>query len=255
MGASAVLLFAAPHGALSQPWSFVGGHVLSAIVGVACCKLIPDPRLAGPASVGLAIGVMYYARCIHPPGGATALTAVLGGAAVRDLGFGYVLMPVLLNAVILLAIAVTFNAPFPWRRYPAYFVRRRKRATSPLLTHEHLSFALRQMGTLIDVTEEDLAEIYSLAAHHAEGTHLSPSQIRVGGCYANNRSDPRWAIRQVVDELPGATPDQDTVLYWVLAGYEGRGSGTCTRGALALWAREEVSPAELPVAADERVSG
>ena len=72
LGASAVLLFAAPHSALAQPWSLVGGHLISAFIGVSCALLIPSPALAAAAAVGLAIWAMYYARCIHPPGGATA---------------------------------------------------------------------------------------------------------------------------------------------------------------------------------------
>ncbi len=69
MGASAVLLFAAPHVPFSQPWNVFGGHIISAIVGVACWQWIPDYTVAASASVGLAIGAMYFARCIHPPGG------------------------------------------------------------------------------------------------------------------------------------------------------------------------------------------
>jgi CBS-domain-containing membrane protein len=118
MGASAVLLFAVPHGPLSQPWAVLAGHLVSALIGVACSRAIDDPALAGPLAVGLAIGVMHYLRCIHPPGGATALTAVLGGEAVRQLGYWFVLTPVLLNAVTLLLIALLFNYPFSWRRYP-----------------------------------------------------------------------------------------------------------------------------------------
>ncbi|MDB5296908.1 MAG: hypothetical protein JWO31_2891, partial [Phycisphaerales bacterium] len=124
VGASAVLLFAAPHGPMSQPWPVLGGHALSAAVGVACHRLLPDPRLAAPAAVGLAIGVMYYARCLHPPGGATALAAVLGGPAVHALGYRYVLAPVLLDAGVVLAAGVLVNAPFPRRRYPAALARR-----------------------------------------------------------------------------------------------------------------------------------
>lgn len=119
MGASAVLLFAVPHGPLSQPWSVLGGHVVSALVGVACAQVLAEPMLAAALAVGLAIGAMHYLRCIHPPGGATALTAVVGGDAVHQLGFQFVLTPVMLNAVTILLVALLFNAPFAWRRYPA----------------------------------------------------------------------------------------------------------------------------------------
>ena len=87
MGASAVLLFAAPHASFSQPWNVIGGHAVSAIIGVACWRWIPDYVVAASASVGLAIGVMYVARCIHPPGGATALAAVIGSDKLHQLGF------------------------------------------------------------------------------------------------------------------------------------------------------------------------
>ena len=124
MGASAVLLFAVPHGPLSQPWAVLGGHLVSAVVGVACTKVIAQPMLAAPVAVGLAIGTMHYLRCIHPPGGATALSAVVGGETVHQLGFHYVLTPVLLNATIILLVALLFNYPFPWRRYPLALAQR-----------------------------------------------------------------------------------------------------------------------------------
>ena len=118
MGSSAVLLFAVPHGPLSQPWPVFGGHLVSAIVGVTCAKLIPAPMLAAAIAVALAIGAMHFLRCIHPPGGATALGAVLGGDAVHQLGYQFVTTPVMLNAITILLVAFLFNAPFAWRRYP-----------------------------------------------------------------------------------------------------------------------------------------
>ncbi|MDZ7753501.1 MAG: HPP family protein [Gammaproteobacteria bacterium] len=119
MGSSAVLLFAVPHGRLSQPWPLVAGHGLSAMAGVTMALLVDDTVLAAGLAVGLAIALMHYARCIHPPGGATALTAVVGGTPIHDLGYQFVLTPVLLNTLAILVGAVLFNALFPWRRYPA----------------------------------------------------------------------------------------------------------------------------------------
>ena len=73
---------------------------------------------AAALAVALAIGAMHYLNCIHPPGGATALSAVIGGDAIHQLGFQYVLTPVLLNVIIVLIVAILFNYPFHWRRYP-----------------------------------------------------------------------------------------------------------------------------------------
>jgi len=166
MGASAVLLFAVPHGSLSQPWPLLGGHIVSAIVGVTCAMWVPNLIAAAALAVGLAIGAMHYLRCLHPPGGATALTAVIGGPAVSELGYQYVLTPIAVNAAVMFMVAMLFNFIFPWRRYPAYLHRlRRPRHELGLapINHEDFVYALSQMDTFVDVTEEDLLRIYELA--------------------------------------------------------------------------------------------
>lgn len=118
MGATAVLLFSVPHGPLSQPWAVMAGHTSSAVIGVACCALIPDKYLAAAVAVGASIGAMHYLRCLHPPGGATALTAVIGGETIESLGFEYVITPVLINACVMVIVAIFVNFPFSSRRYP-----------------------------------------------------------------------------------------------------------------------------------------
>jgi len=105
-GASAMLLFALPHAQVSQPWNLVGGHLVSAIVGVTCAKIIPFELLAASATIPIAMLAMYGLRCMHPPGGATAITAVVGGASVQEMGYAFVVMPVFFNAIIILSIAM-----------------------------------------------------------------------------------------------------------------------------------------------------
>ena len=164
MGASAVLLFAVPHGPLSQPWPLVGGHIVSAIIGVTCAHLFGTHMLAAALAVGLAIGAMHYLRCIHPPGGATALVAVIGGPAVTSLDYLYVLTPVTINAVIMLVVALAFNALFPWRRYPAFLHRHgARRGSSDAIEHGDFVYALSQIDTFVDITEDELLHIYALA--------------------------------------------------------------------------------------------
>jgi CBS-domain-containing membrane protein len=170
MGASAVLLFAVPHGPLSQPWPVLGGHILSAVVGVSCAKLIPNEVLAASVAVGAAIGVMYYARCTHPPGGATALSAVVGGQAVHELGYQFVLTPILLNVLIILAVGFSFNFLFPWRRYPSSLHQKMtppapvsSQAQSRTIAHEDFVYALSELDTFVDINEDDLIRIYDIA--------------------------------------------------------------------------------------------
>lgn len=186
MGASAVLLFAAPHGALSQPWPVFGGHLVSALVGVGCARWLGgEPMLAASAAVALSIAAMYSLRCLHPPGGATALYAVLGGESVQALGFTYLVSPVLLNVVVLLAVAVAFNYPFAWRRYPQSWHRRPQAVAAPaeesMIPHSSLVYALSQIDTFVDVSEEDLQRIYALALgqHHAVADQTDEVQAAV----------------------------------------------------------------------------
>jgi CBS domain-containing membrane protein len=119
MGASSVLLFAEPHSPLSQPWPLVGGHLISSIIGVFCLLNIPEPVLAAAAAVSLSIAGMHAARCLHPPGGAVALATVLGGQQVADLGFTFVIFPVMVNTLVMLAAAMLLNNTLPGRHYPA----------------------------------------------------------------------------------------------------------------------------------------
>ncbi len=119
-GASAILIFGLPHVEVSQPWNLVGGHVVSALVGVTCYKLIGNDILASSTAIAVAMLLMHGLRCMHPPGGATAITAVIGGGNVHELGYAFVMVPVFFNAIILLSIAMAAgslrqNNPFEVR--------------------------------------------------------------------------------------------------------------------------------------------
>lgn len=181
MGASSVLLFAAPHSPMAQPWSFVGGHLVSALIGIICYKLIPSPFVAAALAVALAIFAMHWLHCLHPPGGATALAMVLSGQEMHALGYGALLSPVGLNVLTLLVIALSVNNLFPGRRYtmlsPAAIGE--KPAPSSALTFgrmtlskEDIESALRDMNVYIDVAEEDLEEIYTRASLHHMRRHM-----------------------------------------------------------------------------------
>ncbi|HDK38318.1 MAG TPA: HPP family protein, partial [Thiolapillus brandeum] len=177
MGASAVLLFAVPLGPLSQPWPFAGGHLLSGLIGVTVAGLVKEPILAAAIAVSLAIFVMYLSGCLHPPGGATALTVVVGGDAVRSMGYEYLLTPVLLNVVVMLGWALVINNLLPHRYYPNSLKRWKKstaarvgsdRVEAPMsITRDDLEFALQEMDEYVDVSREDLSRIFNLSATHA----------------------------------------------------------------------------------------
>lgn len=117
-GASAVLLYGAPRAPFSQPRNLIGGHLISAVVGVACYRYLPDILvLQEGATVATAIVLMMATRTLHPPGGATALIAVIGTDAVHGLGWGYV-FPVMLGAVVLMLVAIVSNHVLEPGSYP-----------------------------------------------------------------------------------------------------------------------------------------
>lgn len=123
-GASAVLIYGAPSADFSQPRNLIGGHLVSALSGVLAAQVVAgDVALAAALGVSLAVVAMHVTRTLHPPGGATALIAVIGGPSIQALGFGYVLAPVLVGALIMLAAALVVNnlSDSPQRRYPRYW--------------------------------------------------------------------------------------------------------------------------------------
>ena len=168
MGASAVLLFAVPASPLAQPWSIIGGNLVAATIGVACAQMVDAPMLAAALAIALAIGAMFALRCIHPPSGAVALTAVLGGPAVHAMGFSFVLAPVAVNSFLLLFAALFFNNA-TGRRYPhaQQTEHRNPHHTQDSLpierlgfTHEDLDIVLQRYNQVLDISRDDLEEIF-----------------------------------------------------------------------------------------------
>jgi CBS domain-containing membrane protein len=163
MGASAVLLFGVPASPLAQPWSIIGGNLVSATVGVACATLISDPVAAAALAVGVAIAAMFALRCVHPPSGAVALTAVLGGPAIHALGFRFVLEPILIQSAALLGAALVYHA-VTGHRYPhavrAVPAAPQAPAAGNNITRADLEAVLNRRGELLDIDPEDLETLF-----------------------------------------------------------------------------------------------
>ena len=118
-GASSVLIFGAIQSPLAQPRNLVGGHIISALIGVTINQTLPDiVWITAPLAVSLSIVSMQITKTLHPPGGATALIAVIGSEKIREMGYMYVLSPVLSGTIILLLVALIFNNMTPHRKYP-----------------------------------------------------------------------------------------------------------------------------------------
>ncbi len=175
MGASAVLLFCLPGSPLAQPWSVIGGNTVAALVGVACAAHVAQPLLAAPLAGGLAVGAMFALRCLHPPGGAVALTAVLAGPAVQAMGYQFALWPVALNSALMVGAALVFNN-LTGRRYPhsQRSVLQNTHDTADVAPTARLGFqsddldaVLARYGQVLDVSRDDLEDIILATEAHA----------------------------------------------------------------------------------------
>jgi CBS domain-containing membrane protein len=166
-----------PASPLAQPWSVVGGNTVAALVGVTCALLIPDPRMAAPFAGGLAIAAMFALRCLHPPGGAVALTAVLAGPAVQAQGYGFVLYPVLVNSGLMVLAALAYNN-LTGRRYPhsQQSTLQNTHATNDPAPTERVGFTradldavLARYDQVLDVSRDDLEQIIMATETEAYG--------------------------------------------------------------------------------------
>jgi CBS domain-containing membrane protein len=161
MGASAVLVFAAPASPMAQPWSVLGGHLISALVGITCASTLSDPVWAGSVSVGVAIALMFSLRCLHPPGGATALLAVI----LHATSYRFALFPVLVNSLLLVSAGVVYNN-LTGRAYP--HAQRSPPPPAPAVpvarfTTADMDAALAHYNQVLDVSRDDLQELLHLA--------------------------------------------------------------------------------------------
>ncbi|CAD0004473.1 MULTISPECIES: HPP family protein [Flavobacterium] len=134
-GASSVLVYGIIQSPFSQPRNLVGGHLISAFVGVTVHKLAPDIIwIAAPLAVSFAIILMQITKTLHPPGGATALIAIIGSDKIKSLGYMYVISPVLIGVLILLIVALIFNNMTANRHYPTHkkYQKLRKRISKTI---------------------------------------------------------------------------------------------------------------------------
>lgn len=168
IGASSVLLFCLPASPMAQPWAVIGGNVVSGLMGVACVQFFGPGPLAVALATPLAIAAMYALRCLHPPGGATALMMVIGGPAVHAMGFRLPLGPVLVDCVLIVLAAIVYNN-LTGRRYPhsQQLAHPNPHATKdevPTMRFgfqpEDLDAVLRQYNQELDISRDDLEELF-----------------------------------------------------------------------------------------------
>lgn len=180
MGASAVLLFAVPSSPMNHPWAVIVGHLSSALVGVICAQEIDSIQFAAPIASAVAILVMLYLRCLHPPGGATAMLVVLGSDRVHAAGYQFILTPIAFNIVILLGAALVIRLvsqqlhPRDKSATALEWVNELEtgRPLAPHLTLKDVASARAQLDTYIDVNDEELLQLLRLVTHNTHQRRL-----------------------------------------------------------------------------------
>jgi CBS domain-containing membrane protein len=173
LGASAVLLFAVSSGALAQPWSIVGGYLSAGVVSLLVAHVLGRTLGSACLAAGMALVLMCWLRCLHPPAGALALLLVLADPATIAMDWK-ALGPVMLSGTTLLMCALAYNN-LTRIRYP-------KRAGDPAvvvpadhppvdsqaITAQDLKLALADMEAFIDVNPEDLEQLIHISELYAK---------------------------------------------------------------------------------------
>lgn len=173
MGASAVILFIIPNSPLAQPWPFAGGQMVSALVGISCALTIADISLAASVAAGASVLLMLLLRCLHPPAAATALTPVMGGHAIASLGYSYALVPVGINVLVMLVMAVIVNRWLMGYDYPVFAgtIDKKTLARKPSanvaqsigISEQDMLQALERTDVFLDITAAQLSKILTEA--------------------------------------------------------------------------------------------
>ena len=177
LGASAVLLFGVPASPLAQPWAIIGGNLIGAVTGVSCAYLIPMPLLAAAVAVAVTVMLMFSLRCVHPPSGAVAITAVLGGSKIHALGYAFVLFPIGLNSVALLAGALVYHR-LTGHRYPHRAIHKAPAAdhdATEMFTRADLDAVLRRRTEILDVDADDLEAVLEEVAQESQRRRMTMS--------------------------------------------------------------------------------
>ncbi|MCF8482825.1 MAG: HPP family protein [Rhodospirillum sp.] len=159
LGASAVLVFSVPASPLAQPWSVIGGDLISAAIGLGVGQFLGDPLSSGAVAVALAIALMSLSRCLHPPGGACALLCALGATGPAHWGWA-TLVPIGANVLTLVGVGWFYNnlTGHPWPH----------RAVAPPhpapgledYTREDVEGVLLDWNEVLDIDVDDLDALF-----------------------------------------------------------------------------------------------
>ena len=115
-GASCMILFGLPDSPLAQPRNTIFGHLICSFMGLFFLSLFPDFWWSLPMAVGLSMATMMVTRTVHPPAVSNPVIVFLTKPA-----WGFLFMPTLAGAVILVLVAYLYNNFVRKIHYPRYW--------------------------------------------------------------------------------------------------------------------------------------
>ena len=154
LGASALLVFVLPSSPMAQPWAVIGGHLISAIIAIACANFLHSPILSVPVAVGLSILGMFVFRCLHPPAAATAM--LIASSSLSNFQFAF--FPVLTDSMLLILIGVAYNN-MTGKRYPNFLISKNITGEQSLVDSKYIDAVLSRYNQVIDINRSDLAAL------------------------------------------------------------------------------------------------
>lgn len=116
LGASCVMLFGFPDLPFSQPRNVLGGHLITAAIGLACLYLFGPSYWAMALALGLSLGALMASGLPHPPAGSNPIIIFLSQP-----GWGFLLFPTFAGVVGILLIALVYNNVTRESGYPKYW--------------------------------------------------------------------------------------------------------------------------------------
>lgn len=116
LGASCVMLFGFPDLPFSQPRSVLGGHLITAAIGLVCLNIFGPSLWAMALALALSLIALAASGLVHPPAGSNPIIIFLAQP-----GWGFLLFPTFAGVVVILLIAIIYNNLTRQFAYPKYW--------------------------------------------------------------------------------------------------------------------------------------
>jgi CBS-domain-containing membrane protein len=114
-GATCVLVFGVPASPFARPRNVIGGHLVTAFMGLLATSALGHGTLGIAVGLGLAIAAMILTDTVHPPAGANPIVV-----AFTHPGWLFLVAPILAGAIAIVAIGTIYHRMVTRSGYPTF---------------------------------------------------------------------------------------------------------------------------------------